>query len=284
MPTVILCGLDEAGKTSIKVYLENIDRGEALKPYIASTEVEGFRRHYLSIYVIPGQERFRQIEFFYEQYFPLADRIALVVDASDRGRFPEVKEYWAYLRAMIDKYGRSREVILVAHKQDKSGAVSADYLMGHIFSKSDRKKYKIRGINTTIMDIFSMYELLRVFYGDLKKVGIDTIVEALCANTRAQAAFLIDGQMLPISVHGSSDALKFMEDIFYPIYKRGVLEYIALKFEKIRFVAISRKTDGDVIVAGVYDYKVPLREAIDFCNRALERYVEEARRRWASIR
>ena len=284
LPNIILCGLDEAGKTSIKVYLENIDKEQATRPYIASTEVETYREHYLSVYVIPGQERFRYTEIFYQQYFSVADRIGLVVDASDHSRFKEVKEYWTYLKEMIKKYAsKGIEVILIAHKQDKKEAVRVEEIATKILSKDDIKKYKIRMLNTSVLDIFSMYELLRAFYGDLKKVGLDAIVEVLCSNTKAGAAFLIDGQMLPISVVGSPDALKFMEEIFYPVFKRGILEYIALKFEQIKFVAISKRADGDIVVAGVYDYKISLKDAIDYCNRALIKYIEEARKRWKSV-
>lgn len=276
LPVVILCGLEEAGKTSIKVFLENIDKNEAMKPYIASMEVETFKEHHLSIYVIPGQSRFRLMEFFYEQYLPLADRIGFVVDASDPAKFGEAKQYWDFLRRMIDKYStKDMEVILVAHKQDKKGARLGEKLIGSIFSKGDIKKFRVKSINTSVLDIFSMYQLLRMFYGDLKKIGIDSIVDVLRANTRARAAFLIDSHMLPISVVGAKEALKFMEEIFYPVYKRGALEYIALKFEDIRFVAISRRVDGDFVVAGVYDYKVALNEAISFCNKALIKYVDE---------
>jgi len=284
LPNIIFCGLDEAGKTSIKVYLENIDKEQATRPYIASTEVETYREHYLSVYVIPGQERFRYTEIFYQQYFSVADRIGLVVDASDHSRFKEVKEYWTYLKEMIKKYAsKGIEVILIAHKQDKKEAVRVEEIATKILSKDDIKKYKIRMLNTSVLDIFSMYELLRAFYGDLKKVGLDAIVEVLCSNTKAGAAFLIDGQMLPISVVGSPDALKFMEEIFYPVFKRGILEYIALKFEQIKFVAISKRADGDIVVAGVYDYKISLKDAIDYCNRALIKYIEEARKRWKSV-
>jgi len=224
------------------------------------------------------------MEFFYEKFIQPADRVGLVVDASDKAKFGEVKRYWEYLKKMIEKYAlKDVEVILIAHKQDKEGAVPAQELAKKIFSRGDIKKYRVKMLNTSILDMFSMYELLRTFYGDLKKVGLDTIVEVLCSKTKAQAAFLIDGQMLPISVIGSSEALKFMEEIFYPIYKRGILEYLALKFEEIRFVAISRKVDGDNIVAGVYDYKVSLKEAIDLCNRALVKYIDEARKRWRHL-
>ncbi len=284
MPVVTLCGLEEAGKTSIKVFLENIDKEKAIKPYEASTDVEAFSRHYLTIYVIPGQESFRYIEVFYEKFIQPADRVGLVVDASDKAKFREVKRYWEYLKKMIDKYAlKSVEVILIAHKQDKKGAVSAQELVKKIFSKGDIKKYRVKMINTSILDIFSMYELLRAFYGDLKKVGLDAIVEVLCSKTKAGAAFLIDGQMLPISVVGSPDALKFMEEIFYPIYKRGVLEYLALKFGDVRFLAISRRVNGDSVVAGIYDYKVSLKEAIELCNQALLKYIDEARKRWRGI-
>lgn len=284
LPNVILCGLDEAGKTSIKVFLENIDKDQATRPYIASTEVETYREHYLSIYIIPGQERFRYVELFYEQYIPIADRIGFVVDASDSSRFVEAKRYWQYLKEIIKKYASKKiEVIFIAHKQDKKGSIRAEELVKKIFSKDDIKKYKVRPLSTSVLDIFSMYELLRAFYGDLKKVGLDTIVEVLCSNTKASAAFLIDGQMLPISVIGSSDALKFMEEIFYPIFKRGILEYLALKYEQIKFVAISRRVDSDIVVAGVYDYKTPLKDAINYCNRALIKYIDEARKRWKSV-
>lgn len=284
LPNVILCGLDEAGKTSIKVFLENIDKDQATRPYIASTEVETYREHYLSIYIIPGQERFRYVEIFYEQYMPIADRIGFVVDASDSGRFAEAKRYWQYLKGMIKKYASKKiEVIFIAHKQDKKGSIRAEELVKKIFSKDDIKKYKVKPLSTSVLDIFSMYELLRAFYGDLKKVGLDTIVEVLCSNTKASAAFLIDGQMLPISVMGSPDALKFMEEIFYPIFKRGVLEYLALKYEQVKFVAISRRVNSDIVVAGVYDYKTSLKDAINYCNKALIKYVDEARKRWKSI-
>jgi len=284
LPNVVLCGLDEAGKTSIKVFLENMDKSEAMKPYIASNNIETYKKHYLSIYVVPGQARFRNIEVFYEQYFPLADRLGYVVDAGDPTRFPEARQYWEYLKKMIKKYARKdMEVIFVAHKQDKKTAKRAETIIYNIFPKDDIKKYRIRMINTSVLDVFSMYELLRMFYGDIKKVGIDAIVDVLRVNTNARAAFLIDSHMLPISVVGNKEALKFMEEVFYPIYKRGSLEYMAIKFENIRFLAIARRVNSDFVVAGVYDYKSQLGDAINYCNKALIKYMDEARKRWGKV-
>ena len=278
-----LCGLEEAGKTSIKVYLENLDKNEALKPYIASNEVEIYKRHHLTIFVIPGQERYRYVEFYYQQYFTPSSIIGLVVDASDIGKFDEVAAYWGFLKEMIDKYAKSRNVVLIAHKQDKKNALPAEKIARKIFSKGDIKKYNIRMIDTSILDIFSMYSLLRMFYGDLSKVGLDLIVQTLAFQTRAAASFLIDGHMLPLSVVGSKDALSFMEEIFYPIYKRGRLHYLILKFEGIRFLAVSKGGESDYVVVGVYDYKVPMGEAIKLCEKALDKYFSEARKRWKSL-
>ena len=138
MPIVTLCGLEEAGKTSIKIYLENIDRDQVKTPYRASENVEVYREHYLTVYVIPGQESFRYSEFLYEKCFQPSDRIGFVVDASDRDKFGEAKKYWEYVKKMIEKYAVKKvEVILVAHKQDKEGALDAREIAKKILSKND---------------------------------------------------------------------------------------------------------------------------------------------------
>jgi len=123
MVNVLMVGLDYAGKTSIRQYLQTFDVNRALRTE-TSTSIETFRKSALNIYVVPGQELLRYEERIYEILLPITQKVCFVVDSADVSRFDKVKKYFEFIRRMMSKYASSDcELIVLAHKQDLPNAV-----------------------------------------------------------------------------------------------------------------------------------------------------------------
>jgi len=95
--TIAFVGLDRAGKSSIKVYLESLSLNSAMNTRI-SNGVETYLVRNFRIDVFPGQEKLRYEETLYERLFPFVSKVVLVVDSVDRKRFPEVRKFWKFVK------------------------------------------------------------------------------------------------------------------------------------------------------------------------------------------
>ena len=284
---IVFLGLDNAGKTSIKVYLETLDVEKAKKTRM-SNGVEVYQRGKMRIEIFPGQKLLRMKERLYEVFFPYTKRIAFIVDSADKERIPDAKEYWMFIKSMIAKYcEKSPEIVFVAHKQDLQGALPAKELMSLILDDKDKQKYKIIAVETTIYDPLSMSLLLRALHGG-QKLGITTIVDALRERTDADLSFIYDGHLLPIAVSARNKDEVMMErlnDIVIALEKLGELHIIAGYFTDGKSIMIiSEKTENERIIVGIYNFSTKIREAIVQCKNVIRHYLKEVRRRmWESI-
>jgi len=272
---IIFVGLDRAGKSSIKIYLETLDVEKA-KNTKMSNGLEVYKvGDTFKIEVFPGQEKLRYNEKLYQVFFPPADKIFFIFDAADKKRFNEVTKYFRYIEEMINKYCNKKiEVILVAHKQDIEGAIKAKtFFEKHIKTTTINK---ISFLDTSIYDPFSLSNLLKKIHG----TKIDNIVEALRRLCRAELAFLYDGHILPISyspAKPNNNIITHINQILIAFEKIDKIEAFAGYFKTKNIAAIAIYEKDSRIIIGVYGFKLSLRDTLNYCKQAGQKYISEYR-------
>jgi len=284
---LVFLGLDNAGKTSIKVYLETLDIEKA-KQTKMSDKVEVYQRGNMRIEIFPGQKVLRYNEKLYEVFFPFVRRIAFIVDAADQDRFDEAKEYWEFIKKMIKKYCKEiPEVILVAHKQDLQNAVPADQIAKYILSKNDLKTFRIVAINTSIYDPISMSLLLKVLHG-AHRLGIDRVVEVLRERTDSDVAFIYDNHLLPIAIslrEKDEKIINRLTDVVISLERLGEIKVLYGTYaDGKNILLLSEHAKEERIIIGVYGFTVNLKEVLIHCKATQKHYLAEMRRRlWSSL-
>lgn len=283
---LVFLGLDNAGKTSIKVYLETLNIEKAKQTKI-SDKVEVYQRGAMRVEIFPGQRVLRENEKLYEVFFPFVRRIAFIVDAADSQRFNEAKEYWNFVKRMIEKYCREKpEILFVAHKQDIPNAVPADVVAEKILSKEDFKNYRILLLNTSIYDPISMSLLLKALHG-AHRLGIDKIVEVLRERTGADVAFIYDNHLLPIAIsmkHKDEKVVNRLTDIVISLERLGELKVLYGTYADGKDILLLSEYAKERILIGVYGFTVNLKEVLIHCKATQKHYLAEMRRRlWSSL-
>lgn len=276
MINAVFVGLDRAGKTSIKLYLQYLDSERASKT-VASTGVERLSRAELTISIIPGQEVYRLNEDFYRILFPSADYIVFIVDASKPDRLKEAKEYFEFVKKMYTKYAvKKPKIILVAHKQDSKDAIPGEKVKEQVVGK----RSDIVVLETSIYDPLSMLILLKSLYADLKGNYIDFISQALAERLGADTVALYDSQSLPISIAGKKDLLEITCDkygrlLFNPEFRFGVLGINGTKL-----AAVAEDLDGHTLTIVAVNFRVDIQETLKVLEESARNYVREFVKRW----
>jgi len=126
--TVVLVGLDNAGKSTVV----NDLRGEAFEetaPTVGFNQqrLEGFEKHDVSLFDLGGSAGIRG---YWDNYFPDAHGIILVVDSSDEARINEVAETVRMLGSKSTAKGKP--LIVLANKQDVPGVLSCEQIADKI--------------------------------------------------------------------------------------------------------------------------------------------------------
>ena len=279
MVNVVFVGLDNAGKTSIKLFLQHLNREIALKTK-ASTSIERFARAGLSIAVIPGQRFYREDEKFYRILFPSADHIVLVVDSSRPDRFGEVKEYYKFVKKMIKKYSLKKpKFTILAHKQDIKGAVSGDYVKRAVAGARSR----VLVLETSIHDMTSMIVLLRNLYGDLKGNYIDFITQALQERLCADGIAIYDAQRLPISVSGDKNIVEWVYDRYFDVFLRDdEFRFGVLSTNGKKIMMVVEKTNGYSVIVIATNFKTNIEETLSIIKETAQCYAKEFAKRWGT--
>ncbi len=279
MPVAILCGLDFAGKTSIALWLQTFSREVALRT-TASTEIESVKKKDLVIFVIPGHRRYRFCETFYQTLFPMMDVLVFVVDAADKKRFDEAKEYFAFVGEMIKKYSKKKvKVTLCAHKQDLADAVSGYYLKKVIAPRQN----DIKVLETSIKDEISMINLLRVIYGERKLDPFDVIIKQLVTKTKAKGAFIADETGLPLAIYGDeADALTFLVDALKFYNERENIDYLVTGANGQCDIVIYKRYQNGLVYAGVLgiDGNQNIKEVVNLMRVNLDYVSRILEKRW----
>ena len=125
--TIVVCGLDNSGKSSILNRLKTANKPTAFEatPTVGYQE-ETFRNNNIKFaaFDMSGQSRYRNL---WESYLGDADAILFVVDSSDRLRVVVAKEELDNLIAHPDfKANPEIPILIFANKIDVDGALSSD--------------------------------------------------------------------------------------------------------------------------------------------------------------
>ncbi len=270
----VFVGLDRAGKSSIKVYLETLNVELAEKTEM-SNGIEVYQRGGLKIEVFPGQRRLRYNEKLYEVYFRAAKKIVFVVDSADHKRFEEVKKYWDYVMEMIRKYCGDVEIIFVAHKQDLEGSIPARELYGRL--GLDSGGVPVRFVDTTIYDPWSIARLLSMLHGSR---GVMDMADTLRTMCRADFAFIYDQQLLPVAYSprdGKNHIILHINDVVCSLEKIDRIMAVVGIFRDKKLGIVAVEEEGSRVIVGVYGFGVSIRDMLEFCRRAGTRYISEYR-------
>ncbi|GEM_PF-2696937 len=280
MVNAVFVGLDRAGKTSIKLFLQYLDSERASKT-VASTGVERLSRAGLTISIIPGQKVYRLNEDFYRILFPSADYIVFVVDAARPERLPEVREYFKFIKKMRSKYAvKKPKIILLAHKQDIEGALSGEEIKNAVAGS----KSKILVLETSIHDTLSMLVLLRSLYNTLRGNYIDFISQALLDRLGAEAIAIYDSQSLPISIAGKKDLVeKIYEQYFDILFKDPNFKFGLLNMNGTKLAIQTENMNGCSITILAANFKTSVEETLKILKDAAQSYMREFAKRWRNL-
>ncbi len=149
---IAMCGLDNAGKTSILNFLKN---GE-FQGTIATMGVnhENFKLGKLSMSVMDlgGQEVFRP---FWPGYIERADILVFVLDSSDVTRLPLAKDI--FHKAISTYCNEEIPILILATKQDLTNVCSLAYII-HFFQLTSLFERTIHVQKTSAKTGLGIYE------------------------------------------------------------------------------------------------------------------------------
>ena len=119
-----MCGLDNAGKTSILNFLKKGEFEDTIATMGVNYESLNFGKLSLSIMDLGGQQIFRQ---FWPSYIERADILIFVVDSSDIVRLPLSREI--FFQAIENFCTPNIPILILATKQDLGNVCSLAYLI-----------------------------------------------------------------------------------------------------------------------------------------------------------
>ncbi len=121
---IAMCGLDNAGKTSILNYLKNGEPSESIATMGVNFERLKLGKLDLSIMDLGGQQVFRQ---FWPGYIERADILIFVIDSSDIQRLVLAKEI--FHEAVKNYCTPNIPILILATKQDMNNICSLAYII-----------------------------------------------------------------------------------------------------------------------------------------------------------
>ena len=121
---IAMCGLDNAGKTSILNYLKNGEPSESLATMGVNYEKLKLGKLDLSIMDLGGQQVFRQ---FWPGYIERADILIFVLDSTDIQRLSLAREI--FHQAVTNYCTPNIPILILATKQDLNNVCSLAYII-----------------------------------------------------------------------------------------------------------------------------------------------------------
>jgi len=149
---IAMCGLDNAGKTSILNYLKQGEPNETIATMGVNHENFSLGKLSLSVMDLGGQEVFRQ---FWPTYIERADILIYVVDSSDIKRLPLAKE--VFYNAIYNYCKPEIPILILATKQDLSNICSLAYII-HLFQLTSMFERTVHIQKTSAISGVGIYE------------------------------------------------------------------------------------------------------------------------------
>ncbi len=149
---IAMCGLDNAGKTSILNYLKNGEPSESLATMGVNFERLKLGKLELSIMDLGGQQIFRQ---FWPGYIERADILIFVLDSSDIQRLSLAREIF---HEAVENYCTPNiPILILATKQDMNNVCSLAYIIQN-FHLTTMFERTIHVQNTSAQTGLGIYE------------------------------------------------------------------------------------------------------------------------------
>lgn len=147
VPVLILCGLDNAGKSTIVCRLCS-DSSDPIPTVGFVPHTIKFGNKSLRLYDVGGGERIRGI---WSSYFAEVYGVIYVIDSTDIKRLPETIE--VYKSLCDDSYLSKKPILILANKQDTNGALDIEQVEAKLLANVSRQNTLITetsGIQQTL--------------------------------------------------------------------------------------------------------------------------------------
>ena len=149
---IAMCGLDNAGKTSILGYLKKGEFHETIATMGVNYEKLKLGKLDLSVMDLGGQEVFRH---FWPTYIERADILVFVVDSSDIQRISLAKD--VFLKALKNLGNENIPILILATKQDLPNICSLAYII-HLFQLTSMFERTVHIQRTSIKTGLGIFE------------------------------------------------------------------------------------------------------------------------------
>lgn len=149
---IAMCGLDNAGKTSILNFLKQGEPNNTIANMGVNHEKFNLGKLSLSVMDLGGQEVFRQ---FWPTYIERADIFIYVVDSSDIQRLPLAKK--VFYNAVHNYCKPKTAILMLATKQDLSNVCSLAYII-HLFQLTSMFERTVHVQKTSAISGVGIYE------------------------------------------------------------------------------------------------------------------------------
>ena len=155
---IAMCGLDNAGKTSILNFLKKGEFHETIATMGVNHEKVSLGKLDLSVMDLGGQEVFRH---FWSTYIERADILIFVVDSSDIERLPLAKD--VFMNALYNYCNPNIPILVLATKQDLPNVCSLAYIL-HLFQLTNMFDRTIHVQKTSAITGFGIHEAFQCIY------------------------------------------------------------------------------------------------------------------------
>jgi small GTP-binding protein len=149
---IAMCGLDNAGKTSILNYLKQGEPNDTIATMGVNLEKFKLGKLSLSVMDLGGQEVFRQ---FWPTYIERADIFIYVVDSSDIQRLQLAKE--VFYNAIYNYCNPETPILILATKQDLPNVCSLAYII-HLFQLTSMFERTVHVQKTSAINGLGIYD------------------------------------------------------------------------------------------------------------------------------
>lgn len=289
---IVVCGLDNAGKTSIVRLLKDLRPALALitSPSVAlEKEVKRSLRYRFVFFVIPGQRRFHT-ERILSQVMADADCLIFVVDAADRHRLPEARDLLKLALKVYTRVGSGNRLVILAHKQDLSSALDASTIYRELWEPISSEFPQVLAdiFETTIFKPSTVLRALRegVILHLLTRDPFDYLVRRVQIATRAELIAIFDGEAFPLSIAGDEttayEVASLVREFLDRLRLEGRVEGVVC-FSRTKLAFVGRKSKGDgeePIMICAKDFLTPIAQTIRALRQAVVQVMDFLRRRY----
>mmetsp|Transcript_3553 Transcript_3553/g.3580 ORF Transcript_3553/g.3580 Transcript_3553/m.3580 type:complete len:182 (+) Transcript_3553:27-572(+) len=137
---LILVGIDNAGKTTVLYKLkmgEKVNTIPTIGFNVESLDLKGLN---LNVWDIGGQDKIRPL---WRHYYENCSGIIFVVDCNDKDRLEEAGQ--ELHKILLEDEMKDLPLLVMANKQDLSGAVSPQELTENLNLSREKRKWLVQG-------------------------------------------------------------------------------------------------------------------------------------------